>query len=186
GQAGVSPQEPPRSRPYPLPPLPVKPVGVLAEQAARKLGWTAAPSPMAILSQPYRGRAPCLQCGFCEGFGCEVQAKSSTLVTVIPAAVRTGRCEIRPESYVRRIEVDRRGRATGAVYFDHGGRERMQRARAVVVCANGAETPRLLLMSASSLFPQGLANYSRLVGKYLLYNGGAFAGGLFEHEGKGQ
>jgi choline dehydrogenase-like flavoprotein len=182
GQAGVSPHEPPRSRPYPLPPLPVKPVGVLAEQAARKLGWTAAPSPMAILSQPYRGRAPCVQCGFCEGFGCEMQAKSSTLVTVIPAAVRTGRCEVRPESYVRKIEVDRRGRAIGAVYFDRDGKEHLQRARAVVVCANGAETPRLLLMSKSSRFPDGLANSSGLVGRYLMYNGGAFAAGLFEHE----
>jgi len=185
GQAGASRWDPPRSRPYPLPPLPIKSIGVLAERAARKLGWTASPSPMAILSAPYQGRAACAQCGFCEGFGCEMQAKSSTLVTVIPAAVRTGRCEIRPESYVRRIEVDRRGRATGAVYFDHGGRERMQRARAVVVCANGAETPRLLLMSASSLFPQGLANSSGRVGKYLMYNGGAFAGGLFEHEVNG-
>jgi len=185
GQAGASRWDPPRSRPYPLPPLPIKSIGVLAERAARQLGWTASPSPMAILSAPYQGRAACVQCGFCEGFGCEMQAKSSTLVTVIPAAVRTGRCEIRPESYVRRIEVDRRGRATGAVYFDHGGRERMQRARAVVVCANGAETPRLLLMSASSLFPQGLANSSGLVGKYLMYNGGAFAGGLFEHEVNG-
>jgi choline dehydrogenase-like flavoprotein len=182
GLAGAHSSDPPRSRPYPLPPLPRKPVGVLAEHAARKLGWTATPSPMAILSQPYGGRAPCVQCGFCEGFGCEIQAKSSTLVTVIPAAVRTGRCEIRPDSYVRKIEVDRRGRATGVVYFDRDGKERRQRARAVVVCANGAETPRLLLMSKSSLFPDGLANSSGLVGRYLMYNGGAFAGGLFEHE----
>ena len=182
GLAGAHPSDPPRSRPYPLPPLPRKPVGALAEHAARKLGWTAIPSPMAILSQPYGGRAPCVQCGFCEGFGCEIQAKSSTLVTVIPAAVRTGRCEIRPDSYVRKIEVDRRGRATGVVYFDRDGKERRQRARAVVVCANGAETPRLLLMSKSSLFPDGLANSSGLVGRYLMYNGGAFAGGLFEHE----
>ncbi len=182
GQAGVSPQEPPRSRPYPLPPLPVKPVGVLAERAARKLGWTAAPSPMAILSEPYQGRAACVHCGFCEGFGCEMQAKSSSLVTVIPAAVRTGRCEIRPESYVRKIAVDRRGRATGAVYFDRDGKEHLQRARAVVVCANGAETPRLLLMSRSNRFPDGLANSSGLVGRYLMFNGGAFAAGLFEHE----
>ncbi len=182
GQAGANPSDPPRSRPYPLPPLPRKPVGALAERAARKLGWTATPSPMAILSAPYGGRAPCVQCGFCEGFGCEMQAKSSTLVTVIPAAVKTGRCEIRPESYVRAIEVDRRGRATGAVYFDRQGKERRQRARAVVICANGAETPRLLLMSTSSLFPNGLANSSGLVGRYLMYNGGAFAGALFEHE----
>ena len=182
GQAGVSPLEPPRSRPYPLPPLPAKPVGVLAERAARKLGWTAAPSPMAILSEPYQGRAACVQCGFCEGFGCEMQAKGSTLVTVIPAALRTGRCEIRPDSYVRKIEVDRRGRAVGAVYFDRDGKQHLQRARAVVVCANGAETPRLLLMSKSSRFPDGLANSSGLVGRHLMYNGGAFAAGLFEHE----
>jgi len=182
GQTGVSRREPPRSRPYPPPPLPVNPVGVLAERAARKLGWTAAPSPMAILSQPYQGRAACTQCGFCEGFGCEMQAKSSTLVTVIPAAVRTGRCEIRPWSYVRKIEVDGRGRASGAVYFDREGKEHRQRARAVIVCAHGAETPRLLLMSTSNRFPDGLANSSGLVGRYLMYNGGAFAGGLFEHE----
>jgi choline dehydrogenase-like flavoprotein len=182
GQTGVNRWDPPRSRPYPLPPLPIKSAGVLAERGARKLGWTAAPSPMAILSAPYRGRGACVQCGFCEGFGCETQAKSSTLVSVIPAAVATGRCEIRPESYVHRIEVDRRGWVTGAVYFDRAGKEQRQRARAVVVCANGAETPRLLLMSASNRFPDGLANSSGLVGKYLMFNGGAFAGGLFEHE----
>jgi choline dehydrogenase-like flavoprotein len=66
GLAGAHPSDSPRSRPYPLPPLPRKPVGALAEHAARKLGWTATPSPMAILSQPYAGRAPCVQCGFCE------------------------------------------------------------------------------------------------------------------------
>jgi choline dehydrogenase-like flavoprotein len=71
------------------------------------------------------------------------------------------------------------------VYFDRNGKERRQRARAVVVCANGAETPRLLLMSKSSLFPDGLANSSGLVGRYLMYNGGAFAGGLFVHEVNG-
>ena len=174
GQAGLNPKEPPRSRPYPLPPLPIKSLGVIAERAALKLGWTAAPSPMAILSQPYRGRAACVHCGFCESFGCEMRAKSSSLVTVIPAAVRTGRCEIRPQSYVRKIETDRRGRVIGAVYFDTGGREHLQRARAVVVCANGAETPRLLLMSKSNRFPDGLANSSGLVGRHLMYNGGAF------------
>jgi choline dehydrogenase-like flavoprotein len=172
----------PRSKPYPLPPLPIKSTGVLAERAANKLGWSAIPSPMAILSQPYQGRSACLQCGFCESFGCEVAAKSSSLATVIPAAERTRRCEIRPNSYVRKIEIDRRGRVTGVVYFDSAKREVFQRARAVVVCANGAETPRLLLMSRSNLFPNGLANSSGLVGRYLMYNGGAFAGGLFEHE----
>ena len=78
GLAGASPFDPPRSRPYPVPPLPIKSTGVLTERAAEKLGWHAFPAPMAILSQPYRGRAACIQCGFCEQFGCEVGAKSST------------------------------------------------------------------------------------------------------------
>ena len=181
GLAGASPFDPPRSRPYPLPPLPIKPAGVLAERAARKLGWHAFPAPMAILSQPYHGRPPCIQCGFCKTFGCEVGAKSSTLAAMFPDAEATGRCEIRPSSYVRKIELDQRGRVTGVKYFDAAKREMFQRARAVVVCANGVETPRLLLMSRSNLFPDGLANSSGVVGKHLMFNGYAFAGGLFEH-----
>src|SRR5262245_12532562 len=96
----------PRSKPFPLPPLPIKSSGVLAERAAKKLGWHASPSPMAVISKPYRGRGACLHCGFCEFFGCEVKAKSSTLATVIREAENTGLCEIRPNSYVRRIETD--------------------------------------------------------------------------------
>jgi choline dehydrogenase-like flavoprotein len=136
---------------------------------------------MAILSKPYRGRAACLHCGFCESFGCEIGAKSSTLATVIPMALRTRRCEIRAGCYVRKIEVDKAGRATGAIYFDSRRREVFQRARAVVVCCNGSETPRLLLLSKSNRFPQGLANSSGLVGKYLMFDTGAFCGGQFEH-----
>ena len=180
GVASASPFEPWHSKPYPLPPLPVKSSGVLFERAARKLGWHPFPAPMAILSQPYRGRGACLHCGFCEGFGCEVRAKSSSLATVIPVAERTGRCEIRPHSYARRIESDANGRVTGAVYFDQRRKEVFQRAKAVVVCANGAETPRLLLLSKSNRFPQGLGNSNGLVGRYLMLDSGSFAGGLFE------
>jgi len=182
GQAGASPFDPPRSRPYPVPPLPIKPAGVLAERAARKLGWHAFPAPMAILSQPYQGRPACVHCGFCMAFGCEVRAKSSTLVTMIPDAEASGRCEIRPLSYVRKIELDARGRAIGVKYFDARKREVFQRARAVFVCANGAETPRLLLMSRSNRFPDGLANSSGAVGKHVMFNSYALVGGQFEHE----
>jgi choline dehydrogenase-like flavoprotein len=67
-------------------------------------------------------------------------------------------------------------------YFDRARRERLQRARAVVLCANGAETPRLLLMSATPRFPNGLANSSGLVGRYLMFNTSVRACGVFEHE----
>jgi choline dehydrogenase-like flavoprotein len=182
GLAGANPFDPPRTKPYPMPPLPVKSSGVILERGARKLGLHPAPAPMAINSQVYRGRPACVHCGFCHGFACEVVAKASTLTTVIPEAEATGRCEVRPDSYVARIETSAQGRATGVAYFDAGRRERFQKARAVVVCANGAETPRLLLMSANPRFPHGLANASGLVGKYLMFNYTSRALGVFEHE----
>src|SRR5437879_210464 len=180
GQAGVSPFDPPRSKPYPMPPLPVKSSGVLFERGAKRLGWHPFPAPMAIASQPYQGRNSCQHCGFCEFFGCEFGAKSSTLFTVIPRAQATGRCEIRSGCYVFRIDVDRRGRTTGVTYYDAHKRERRQRAKAVILCCNGAETPRLLLLSASSRFPDGLANSSGLLGKHLRFLGWALTSGVFE------
>src|SRR5205823_12482870 len=181
GLAGASPFDPPRSKPYPMPPLPVKSSGVSFERAARKLGWHPFPAPMAILSQPRAGRSACVNCGFCLGFRCEVGAKSSSLATAIRMAERTGRCEIRPNSYVHRIEADANSRATGAVYFDEKHNTHLQKAKAVVVCANGAETPRLLLLSANRQFPNGLANSSGIVGKYLMLNSGGVVIGQFEH-----
>ena len=181
GLAGASPFDPPRSKPYPLPSLPVKSSGVLLERAAQKLGWHAFPAPMAILSQPFAGRAACVHCGFCEWFGCEVGAKSSTLASVVPMAENTGRCEIRADCYVREVSTDKQGRVNGAIYFNAQQRECFQKAKAVVLCANGAETPRLLLLSKSSLFPQGLANSSGLVGKFLMLEATAGALGTFEH-----
>lgn len=181
GVSGVAgPLDPPRSKPYPLPPLPPKSSGVLFDRGARALGLHPQPAPLAILSRPWAGRSACQHCGHCLGFGCEYGAKSSTLVTVIPIAEATGRCEVRPESYVRRVETDGRGRVTGALYFDAEKTEHVQRARAVVLCCNGIETPRLLLMSASPRCPDGLANSSGAVGKYLMFNGLSSASGVFE------
>src|SRR5215467_5885643 len=180
GLAGSSPFEPPRVKPYPMPPLPVKSSGVIFERAARKLGWHPFPAPLAILSRPRAGRSACVNCGFCFGFGCEVGAKSSTLASVIPMAERTGRCEIRPNSYVYRIEIDSAGHVTGVTYFDKQKTAHFQRAKAVILCANGAETPRLLLLSANKQFPNGLANSSGLVGKYLMFNSNARVEALFE------
>lgn len=180
GLAGSSPFDPPRSKPYPMPPLPVKGSGVIFERATRKLGYHPFPAPMAILSKPRPGRSACMNCGFCLGFGCEVGAKSSSLSAMIPVAEATGRCEIRPNCYVHQIETDKSGRVTGAVYFDAKRAAHLQKAKAVILCANGAETPRLLLLSASNQFPNGLANSSGLVGKYLMLNSSANAFGVFE------
>jgi choline dehydrogenase-like flavoprotein len=170
-----------RSKPYPVPPMPIKSSGVLFEIGTKKLGLNSIPVPLAILSQPYQGRKACIHCGFCFGYGCPVGAKSSTANTVIPVAEATGRCEIRPNSYVREISVDKSGRVIGAVYFDSQKREIFQKAKAVALCGNAGETARLLLLSKSSLFPKGLANSSGLVGKYMMFGGSGGATGIFEH-----
>ena len=124
-EIGVSgtpgPFDPPRSRPYPVPPLPVTSAGALLEKGARKLGWHPQPAPMAILSQPHNNRPACMHCGFCMGYGCEANAKSSTLATMIPLAEATGRCEIRPLSTVFRIETNAQGRVSEVAYLDAAG-----------------------------------------------------------------
>lgn len=182
GVSGVpGPNEPHRSKPYPVPPLPVKSSGVLLEKGAKALGLNPQPAPMAILSQPHNGRPGCIHCGFCMGFGCEVNAKSSSLSTMIPQAEATGHCEIRPLSTVTRLETNDQGLVNEVVYRDADGNEQAQKAKVVIVAANGAETPRLLLLSESSKFPDGLANGSGKVGKYLMFNGHSSTHGLFTH-----
>ncbi len=181
GLAGANPFEGPRSKPYPLPPMPVKSSGVLFERGAKKLGLHPFPAPVAVISQDFRGRVACVHCGFCARFGCEVGAKSSSLATVIPMALKTGLCEVRADAYVRKIQTNSNGRVTGAIYFDKNRKEIFQKAKAAVVCANGAESPRLLLMSKSNRFPDGLANSNGLLGKYLMFDVGTSAQAVFEH-----
>ena len=181
GLAGANPFEAARSKPYPLPPMPNKSSSILFDRGAKKLGLHPFPAPVAILSKDYNGRVGCVHCGYCPRFGCEVGAKSSSLASTIRMAERTKKCEVRADSYVSRIETNAEGRVTGVAYFDKNKKEQFQKAKAVAVCANGAETPRLLLLSHSNRFPNGLANSSGVVGKYLMFDVGTVAHGLFEH-----
>ncbi len=184
-EIGVSgepgPFDPKRSKGYPMPPLPVKSSGVLMDRAAKALGLHSQAAPMAINSQFYNGRPACQQCGFCLFFMCEFRAKSTSMAVMLPLAEATGRCEVRPNSYVAKVEMGADGRARGVAYFDAQKRLQLQRAKAVVLSANGAETPRLLLNSSTSRFPQGLANSSGLVGKYLMFNTYYGVHAQFEH-----
>ena len=170
-----------RSKPFPMPPMPVNSSGVLLERSTKKLGISSQVEPLAILSQPHNGRPACINCGFCSLFGCEVGAKSSSLASMIPLAEASGNCEIRAECAVFRIDTNAAGRADEVLYYDPDGNERSQKARAVILSANGAETPRLLLNSASDAHPDGLANSSGFVGRNLMFNIYAGANALFEH-----
>jgi choline dehydrogenase-like flavoprotein len=151
----------PRRRIHPLPPLLAHPAARLVEEACAKIGLRAFPIPRAIVSGDYRGRQACTYCGFCGSYGCEVDAKSSTLVTFLATAQLTGRLTLRAGCRATRI-LPEKGRAGSVVYLDGRGREHRVRARAVIVACSAIETARLLLAS-------GVANGSGLVGKGLLF-----------------
>ncbi|WP_239023785.1 GMC family oxidoreductase [Salinicola corii] len=134
---------------------------------ARKLGYECNTGRMAINSRQADGRDPCQQRGFCFQ-GCRSGAKWSTLNTEIPEALATGNCEMRTRAHVAEITHDASGKVTGVSYFDGNAELRHQKARVVAVAGNSIETPRLLLNSASTLFPDGLANGSGHVGKHYM------------------
>jgi choline dehydrogenase-like flavoprotein len=144
------------------------------EYGARKLGYSEVNTGnMSVNSQDYDGRPKCRQIGFCMS-GCAIGAKWSTLYTEVPKAEATGNYEVRPDSMVVKINHDAGGKVTGVVYVDKDGNTQEQKARIVCVAGNSIETPRLLLNSASSRFPAGLANSSGQVGRnYMAHMTGA-------------
>jgi choline dehydrogenase-like flavoprotein len=135
------------------------------EAGAKKVGYKEVHTGrMAINSEPRDGRGSCQQIGFCFQ-GCKSGAKWSTLVAEIPKGEATGKLEVRPDSQVIQIEHDASGKVTGVVYADKDGNLKKQKARIVAVAGNSLESPRLLLNSASNMFPDGLANSSGQVGR---------------------
>ena len=135
---------------------------------------------MAINSRARDERNQCQQLGFCFQ-GCKMGAKWSTLYSEIPRAMATGHLDLRPESHVMRIERDDAGRVSGVVYAGADGVEQRQAARVVCVAGNSIESPRLLLNSASSTFPDGLANGSGQVGRnYMRHVTGTVYGAMPE------
>jgi choline dehydrogenase-like flavoprotein len=160
----------PRTRNYPLPPLAEHPVALEIDRAAKQLGWHAIPTARAIATAPYQGRAACVYCTLCGSYGCEHDAKSSTLAALIPAAMATGKVQLKPHSMATEITVDAQGRAKSVLYLDEKGATQEQPAKVVVVAATAVESARLLLNSKSNRFPKGLANGQGLVGKNLLFS----------------
>jgi len=133
--------------------------------------------PVAINAGSHADRPHCIYRGFCIQ-GCKVGAKQSTLVSHVPDAIRHG-AEVRDHCMVSRINLGADGTVTGVTYVDPEMRERVQKAKVVLVCGYAIETPRLLLNSACPGFEQGLANSSGMVGKYLMAQAGNVIAGRF-------
>jgi len=163
-----------------MPPVPLGKSGTRFAQAMNQLGWHWWPSDISIATTEYNGRAKCINLGHCTP-GCAQGAKGSVDITYWPQALRA-RVELRTRCRVREITTNAHGMASGVVYYDPNGVERFQPAEMVILAANGVGTPRLLLNSASPLFPDGLANRSGLVGKNLMLHPWPQVAGYVEDE----
>ena len=178
GMSGPTPYPWDPDRRFPLPPVPRNAPADAMARGCQALGVKAADAPAAVLSRPWSqpgipDRGPCRNCGYCHQ-GCRFDgAKTSMDVTYLPLAVGAG-AEIRPDCTAHGFERDGAGRIT-AVVFRHGGADRRQRCRGVVLCAGAVETPRLLLHT-------GLANGSGQVGRNYMAHVATQVWGTFERE----
>jgi len=159
---------PPRPRCYEL----------LVKQACGRLGITCIPARISVITRQHNGRPACHYCGQCYR-GCRTDSNFSSPGVLLAPALATGRLTLVTDAMAREVTVDRRGLATGVSYIDKTtGTDRHVRARIVVLAASACESVRLLLNSKSSRFPDGLANSSGAVGKYLTDTTGTDVAGV--------
>jgi choline dehydrogenase-like flavoprotein len=152
---------------------------ILVKKACDRLGILCIPSRLAILTQPLNGRPACHYCGQC-GRGCMLGSNFSSSQVMIPPAQKTGRFTLVTHAMAREVLVGKDGKAEGVSYIDKQTRsEKRIHSRAVMVAASACESARLLLNSRSTLFPDGLANSSGVVGRYLTDSVGSDGGGYF-------
>lgn len=171
-----------RQREYPMRPLRASPFTDLMGDAARRLDWNPFQGPAAITTELYDGRPPCQYHGFCNKGGCHVQAKSSTAFTTIPKAMATGNLDVVTFARVTNIVTDNDGKVTGVDYV-RGNETFFQPADVVLLASYAYENVRLLLMSKSRAFANGLANNSGQVGQhYMTHHQGAPVTALFDRD----
>ena len=126
-----------------------------------------------VLAQSMRQRQACLWATPC-GWGCSVKANFQSTTVLLPPALMTGNVDIVPDAMVRELIIDANGKASGVRYIDKVTRtDRQVNARVVVLAASACESARIMMNSKSAMFPNGVANSSGLVGKYLMDTVGA-------------
>jgi len=150
-------------------PLPAHPISyasrrIAATGAALGMQWEA--NSQAILSQPYDGRPGCNHCANCLR-GCPRNDKGSVDVTFVRKARASGRCTLRTDAPVRRLEPGADGRIRAIIVENEGRSERI-RTRVLVLACGAVETPRLLLLSQGAHAPHGVANENGLVGRHFM------------------
>ena len=171
----------PPGDPYPMPPVLVSNHGTVLARGFAALDMHTSPLPMAILTRPYKGRPPCIWDGWCDA-GCPTGALANPLAVYLPRAEKAG-AKLQPNAHVARVLTDDSGkRATGVEYFTPSGEAVVQPADAVILCAFTIENARILLNSSSGKHPNGLANGSGTLGRYVMSHAAVGISGLFEED----
>jgi len=162
-----------------LPPPKPRCTETILKKACDKLNILCVPARMAILTRPLNGRPACHYCGQCTR-GCKSASNFSSSQVLIPPALATGRLTLITNAMAREIAVGKDGKAESVSYIDRTTRtEKRVHARSFIVAASTCESARLLLNSRSTLFPQGLANSSGVVGRNLMDSVGSWGSGYF-------
>ncbi len=165
GKSGDDPTEPPRSCPYPYPPVPHEPLVQDVADRLRQLGLHPAALPLG-LDRSARGR--CLLCRTCDGLPCHVLAKADADVRAVRPALTFPTVELRPRTFARRLLLDARGQRIRAVEVETEGTVYEVAAEQFVLACGAVHSAALLLRSATSRHPRGLANSSGVVGRFLM------------------
>jgi choline dehydrogenase-like flavoprotein len=162
-----------------LPPPKPRCTEIILKKACDKLNILCVPARLAILTKPLNGRPPCHYCGQCTR-GCISASNFSSSQVLIPPAQATGLLTLVTNAMAREIVVGKDGKAEAVSYIDRTTRtENRVHARSFIVAASTCESARLLLNSRSTLFPDGLANSSGLVGRNLMDSVGSWGSGYF-------
>jgi choline dehydrogenase-like flavoprotein len=150
------------------------------KKAAQKVGVKVIPGRGSVLTEALpnnKDRAPCFYCGQC-GRSCKVYGDFSSSSCLVIPAVNTGNLTVITNAMVREVLTDKSGLATGVSYVNTKDMQEYQvRGKIVILGASACESARLLLNSKSTAHPDGLANSSGIVGKYLHDSTGASMGG---------
>jgi choline dehydrogenase-like flavoprotein len=168
GEPGTDPTEPPRSAPFPFPAVPHEPY---IEDLKRRLERQGLHPFFLPLGIDLRQDGKCIRCKTCDGFPCKVNAKADAEISCVRPALASENIELMTRAFVRRLITGPSGKRVTEVEIERDGESLRISADTFVVSCGAVNSAALLLRSASSLHPNGLANSSRLVGRnYMVHN----------------
>ncbi len=182
GKAGANRFRDRASGDYPCPPMPLSRYADKFIKGCAALGWNAFPTPQAALSRPFDGRRATVVSAFAQQHGDPTGTRSSRAQRVRAARrSQTGRYDLRPDAYVRELGARRRRPHQGGSLPRRAmGIATEQEADVFILACGAMETARLMLLSKSGRFPNGLANGSDLVGRNVTFHEYSAAVGTYD------